>query len=128
MKLLTTVTIKQILTENSKEELFNRFASKKIQLQKEIDQFHFEMKRLEKTKKYSLSSLQQFFEKEMENRREKIKLLDFQLEQLQLLPLESELTEGEVQGLVDIEVGDNWNDTILGKTIIIREGVVEDIR
>lgn len=128
MKLITTVTVKQILTENSKRKLHDSFSDRKLQLQKEIEQLHFEMKRMEKSKKYSTAALREYFNKEVNSRDEKIKLLDFQLDQLELLPIGSEIKEREIQGMIDVEVGDNWNDMIVGKTIIVKDGIIVDIK
>ncbi|NCU16255.1 YlqD family protein [Pallidibacillus pasinlerensis] len=127
MQIITTVTVNQVLTEKSREKLFHSFQSRKIELQKEIDQLKFERKRLEKTKKYNINMLHNYFEKEIENRNEKIKLLDFQLEQLEILPLGSQLKEREVQGLVNVEVGDKWDD-FLNKTIVVKDGIITEIR
>lgn len=128
MKLLQTVVVKQILTEKSKTELFEKYQSKKLQLQKECDQLRFEMKKLEKTKKFQQTSLIQHFDKEIQVRQEKVKLADFQIEQLHNLPLGSELKEREVQALVDIKVGDQWDEFLVGSTIIVKDGIVTEIR
>ncbi|MEW8986075.1 MAG: YlqD family protein [Bacillus sp. (in: firmicutes)] len=128
MKLLQTVIVKQVLTEKSKTELFEKYQSKKLQYQKECDQLRFEMKKLEKTKKFQPTSLITHFDKEIQARQEKIKLADFQLQQLHNLPLGSELKEREVQALVDINVGDRWDDHLAGSTIIVKDGIVTEIR
>ncbi len=72
--------------------------------------------------------LTQHFEKELNERIEKIKLVEFQMEQLNILPLGSELKEKEVQGMMDIQVGDNWDEEALSKIIIIEDGRVKEIR
>ena len=64
----------------------------------------------------------------MDTRLEKIKLLDFQLEQLHILPLGSELKEREVQALIDVQVGDQWENVIAKRAIIIEDGIVKEIR
>ncbi len=128
MKILTTITVKQILTEKSKIELYERFTKRKEELKRELDQLKFEMKRMEKSKKYSSLMLQHYYEKEMNDRHEKIKILDFQLEQLNLLPIGTELKEREVQGLVEVEVGDTWNEVMNGKTIIVKDGIIQEIK
>lgn len=128
MKILQTVVVKQILTENSKRELLEKYQERKLQLQKESEQLHFELKRLEKTKKFQISSLKNHFEKEIQKRREKEKFLDFQIEQLELLPLGSELKEKEVQALVDVKVGDNWEEQIGHPVIVIQDGIITEIR
>ncbi|WP_066365027.1 YlqD family protein [Neobacillus fumarioli] len=128
MQIIQTVVVKQVLTEKSKAKLFETYHARKLQLQKECDQLHFEMKRLENTKTFSPGSLKVQFEKEISLRREKVKLIDFQIEQLHILPIGSELKETEMQALVDIKVGDHW-DAISGQpVIIIKDGIIEEIR
>jgi hypothetical protein len=128
MKILQTVVVKQILTETSKNKLHEKYAARKVQLQKECDQLHFELKRLEKTKKFQISGLKSHFEKEMKKRQEQEKLLDFQIEQLDLLPLGSELKEKEVQALIEVKVGDNWDEKLGQPTILIKDGIISEIR
>ncbi|GIN83727.1 hypothetical protein J6TS2_01130 [Heyndrickxia sporothermodurans] len=128
MQLLQTVTVKQVLTEKSKKELHQSYHQKKVILQKECDQLRFEMKKLERTKKFPPASLKTHFEKEINNRKEKIKLIDFQIEQLHLLPLGSEIKEQEVQAIVDVKEGDDWEKLSNEKMIIIKDGIIIEIR
>ncbi|WP_346217061.1 YlqD family protein [Caldifermentibacillus hisashii] len=128
MQIITTITVNQILTESSKKQLFISFQERRQQLLKEIDQLKFEMKRMEKMKKYPVSSINTYFEKEIEKRKEKVKLLEFQIEQLDLLPLGSELKEREIQGLIDVNIGDNWNESLLNRKITVKDGNVVDIK
>ncbi len=128
MQIIQNVVVKQVLTEKSKAELLRKYEAARLQLQKEKEQLRFEAKRMEKTKKFHPASVRKHFEKEIQNREEKIKLLEFQIEQLHLLPLGSELKEGEVQALVEVAVGDRWEDIVKKKTIIIKDGIVSEIR
>jgi len=128
MQIIQTVVVKQILTENSKQQLFDQYQGRKRQLQKECDQLQFEFKRIEKTKVHSSALLKKHFEKELESRREKIKLLDFQMEQLHILPIGSELKEKEVKALIDVKVGDLWDDSKVQPAILIEDGIVKEIR
>jgi hypothetical protein len=128
MKLLQSVVVKQVLTEKSKGELQEKYHTNILQLQKECDQLRFEMKKLEKSKKFHQLNLTKQFEKEIHVRVEKIKLIEFQLEQLHILPLESELKEKEVQALVDIQIGDCWSKLTREKTIVIKDDFVVEIR
>lgn len=128
MKIIQSVTVKQVLTENSKKELLAGYTAKKQQLQKESDQLRFELKKQEKTKKIHPASLRKHFEKEIQIRQEKVKLLDFQIEQLHMLPLGSELKEKEVQAIIEVEEGALWEDIEKGKTIIVKDGIVDEIR
>jgi len=128
MQIIQTVVVKQILTENSKKNLFENFQAQKLQLQKERDQLQFEMKRLEKTKNFTPNALKKQFEKELQMRQDKEKLLEFQIEQLHMLPLGSELKEKEVQAIIEVKVGDSWNERQGQPEIIIKNGIIEEIR
>ncbi|HEY4550651.1 MAG TPA: YlqD family protein [Bacillus sp. (in: firmicutes)] len=128
MKLLQSVVVKQVLTEKSKEGLQEKYHTNILQLQKECDQLRFEMKKLEKNKKLYQPNLSKQFEKEIQNRLEKIKLIEFQLEQLHILPLESELKEKEVQALVEVQIGDRWSKLTGEKTIVIKDDFIVEIR
>ena len=111
MKILQNVIVTQVLTESSKNELLGQYKSKRLQLQKESEQLRFELKKLEKTRNMQSTNLKSHFEKEISHRQEKIKLLEFQMEQLDILPVGSELKEREVQSIVEVQVGANWEET-----------------
>jgi hypothetical protein len=127
MKILQSVVVKQVVTEKSKRELFNKFETNLLKLQKEKDQLQFEHKRLEKNNKFSLIEIRSHFESEIEKRNEKMKLISFQIEQLNLLPLGSEVKEKEVQAIVEVQIGDSWNK-INQAEIVIKDGIVQEIR
>ena len=90
MQIIQTVVVKRILTDKSKVKLLELYNAQKLQLQKECSQLQFELKRLEKTKSFTPGELKNHFEKEINKRKEKEKLLEFQIEQLHMLPLGSE--------------------------------------
>jgi hypothetical protein len=128
MQLIQTVIVKQVLTEQSKQMLLEKYFAGKLQMQKEYEQLQFELKKLEKAKKYQPSALKNHFEKELQKRHDKEKLYEFQIEQLHMLPLGSELKEKEVQALVEVNVGDKWDEVTGHRTIIIKNGIIEEIR
>jgi ribosomal protein L3 len=128
VQIIQTVVVKQILTEKSKQKLLENYFAGKLQMQKEYEQLQFELKKLDRTNKFQSSTLKMHFEKELQKRQEKEKLLEFQIEQLHMLPLGSELKEKEVQALVDIKVGDVWDEKMKPSTIIIKDGIISEIR
>ncbi|MFC4320206.1 YlqD family protein [Litchfieldia salsa] len=128
MKIIQTVIVKQILTENSKSSLLESFQQKQQQLKKELEQLKFELKKFDKSVKQNKVTINNQYHKEMTNREEKMKLLDFQISQIHMLPLGSELKEKEVQALVEVSPGDNWNEIMQAKTIIVKEGIIQEIR
>ncbi|MEH7118179.1 YlqD family protein [Neobacillus vireti] len=128
MQLIQTVIVKQVLTEKSKKQLFEKFQGRLLQLKKESEQLLFEQRRLEKTKNYSPESLKEKFKAEFQIRKEKMQLVEFQLEQLHNLPLGSEIQEREVQALVEVNVGDSWDERVVNPTIVIEDGILKEIR
>lgn len=128
MKILQKVVVTQVLTESSKNALLEKYKSKRLQLQKESEQLRFELKKLEKTRNMQPTTLKSHFEKEINHRLEKVKLVEFQMEQLEILPVGSELKEREVQSLVDVQVGANWEELMKTKTIVVKDGIVSEIR
>lgn len=128
MEIIKNIVVKQILTEASKHALADKFQLQIEQLQKEIEQLRFEMKKFEKTKKAQTPTILGQIDKEITNRKDKCKLLQFQLEQLEILPLGSELKEAEVQGIIEVNVGDNWEEYVKDRMIIIKDGIITEIR
>jgi hypothetical protein len=45
-----------------------------------------------------------------------------------MLPLGSELKDKEVEAIVDINVGDKWDEHINESTIIVKDGIIAEIR
>ncbi|MBC1473258.1 hypothetical protein HB852_01325 [Listeria grandensis] len=128
MKIIQKVTVKQVLTEKSKQKLLQFYLEQRQQLQKESDQLHFEQKKMERKNKFNQESVNDYFGREIEMRQEKVKLIDFQLEQLDILPLGSEIKERDLEAILDVSVGDAWDDTIFAKTIVIQDDIIIEIR
>lgn len=124
MKILHQVAVKQILTETSKQALIEQFSNKKKLLEQECDQLYFEYKKVEKSSKQQATQ----FLKEIDKRREKVKLVEFQLQQVRTLPIGSELKEKDVEAIVEVNVGDNWNALMNESAIVIKDGIVDQIR
>lgn len=128
MKILHNVSVKKILTETTKETMVKQLFEEKFQLHKECEQLLFEQKKLERMKKYSSVQLQAQFDKQIATRKEKIKIIDFQLEQIELLPIGAELDDQDVQVMTEIHIGDNWEEKVANKVIILEDGIVKEIR
>lgn len=128
VQIIQRVIVKQLLTEKSREQLAQKFSSQIKQLKHECEQLKFEQLKFEKAKSKKTTMSQQHFSRELEKRQEKIKVLDFQNEQLHMLPLGSEIKETEVQALIEVTVGDKWLGDTKERSIIIKDGVVVDIQ
>lgn len=128
VKVVQKVIVKQVLTEQSKEKLRNKFILEQKGLQNEIEQLRFQLKKIENMKKPSAASLEKQFEKEQKTRVEKLRIIDFQLEQLNLLPIGSELEETKLDAIVEVKEGDSWEEFKSLQTILVKDGIVIEIR
>lgn len=124
MQLIQPVQISHVLTEKSKNELQSNFANEKLRLEQECEQLLFEQKRLEHQMKESRVEIVSKFQKEIQKRMEKQHQLDFKLEQLDMLPLGSEMIEKEVDALVEVSIGSKWSKVIEQMTIVIEDDIV----
>ncbi|ADU30782.1 YlqD family protein [Evansella cellulosilytica] len=131
MEIIKKVVVKQILTENSRTRLKEQFLSKQYQLNKEIQQLEFVLHKKIKENKNNVkyqTSLKESFNREVLRRKEKSRQLELKLGQLDELELGSELREGTIQMIEQVEEGDNWEELMKGTEIVIKDGVVHEIR
>lgn len=124
MKIMKKVLVKQVITEKSKEELRDNFTSHKMRLEQECQQLLFEQRKLQNKSGVSKQEVYQRFQQEIKNRKEKMKLVDFKLEQLDMLEIGSEITEKEVDALVEVKVGSHWDQSMKETAIIVKDDVV----
>ena len=124
MQIISRVIVKQVLTEKSKAFLADKFKKEKEQLKIECEQLKFEEKKL--LHKYGKLdyNIQQRLKKELSNREERMANLDFKLEQLSILELGSEIVERELQALENISIGDNWDEVITPKIVVIEDDII----
>ncbi|MCD8510827.1 MAG: YlqD family protein [Bacillus sp. (in: Bacteria)] len=131
MEFIKKVTVKQILTEKSKTKLKEQFLSRQYQLNREIQQLEFVLHKKIKENKNNLkyqTSLKESFGREILKRKDKLRQLEFKLGQLDDLELGSELREGTIQMIEKIAEGDNWEEIMKGTEIVIKDGIVHEIR
>jgi len=124
MKLIKKVPIKLVVTEDSKEKIRQNFTNHKLRLEQECQQLQFEIRKLKNKNANVRSDMESRFNQEIKNRQEKIKLLDFKIEQLDELKMGSEIVEKEVEALVEVEVGSDWQHLMKEQAIVIKDDKV----
>lgn len=127
LKIIQKVLVKQVITEKSKKQLTKKFQQEIARLKKECEQLQFEQKKMERKYKSYQSTVKKRFAYEINLRQEKIKQLDFKLKQLEILEIGSEIVENEVDALVDIEIGMNWQEQTQPRSIVIKDDIVVHI-
>ncbi|WBX79592.1 YlqD family protein [Virgibacillus salarius] len=124
MKIIKKVLIKQIVTEKSKEKLKTNFYNHKMRLEQECQQLLFEQRKLSNKLGISKQEVGHRFQQEINNRKEKIKLADFKIEQLEMLEMGSEIIEKEVEALVEVSEGSHWNELMGESAIVVKDDIV----
>jgi len=124
VNIIKKVQVKQIVTEKSKGKLKNKFASKKMRLEQECQQLLFEQRKLQNKAGGRQQDIKNRFQQEIKKRKDQIKILDFKMEQLEILEIGSEIIEKEVEALVEVSVGSHWNEIMGDKAIVIKDDVV----
>ncbi|WP_217585628.1 YlqD family protein [Lentibacillus saliphilus] len=124
MKLIKKVLIKHVITEDSRAKLRDDFNAHKMRLEQECQQLLFEQRKMESKKHLQKQEITARFQQEIKNRKEKIKLVDFKIDQLEELKTGTEITEGEVDALVEVEEGMLWSKRMQESKIVIKDDVV----
>ncbi|MBO8162402.1 MAG: YlqD family protein [Brevibacillus sp.] len=130
--ILRPVQVKMIITETSRKLLLSEYRQKMKQLQSELQQWQFQGRKLlaEAQKKpgdaYKLAV--ERVAREERVRREKLEMLHFQIKQVENLPLGSEIAYTTVESSVQVKVGDVWDEVMGGTEIILKDGVIAEIR
>lgn len=124
MKIVKKVLVKQIITDKSKRKLKRNFNEQILRFEQECQQLLFEQRKLQNKAGVSKQEIAARFQQEIRKRKDKIKLIDFKMEQLDMLKTGSEITETEVEALVEVKPGVNWNELMAEKAIVIKDDVV----
>jgi len=124
VKIIQKVLIKQVITKNSKQRLHENFSKEIMRLEQECQQLLFEQKKVKAKAAINKEKIRYRFQREIENRRKKIKLLEFKKEQLDLVDIGSEIVEAEVEALVEVAEGMSWKELQREKAIVIKDGII----
>ncbi|WP_102028193.1 YlqD family protein [Salirhabdus sp. Marseille-P4669] len=125
MKVIRKTQVKQVITQDSKDNLKSKFQTQLSQLDNECNQLQFEKRKLLTKKNLSSSDVHKRFQQEIDRRQNKMKWIEYQLEQLDILPIGSEITESEIDEMIDVQIGDNWKKIMdENRSVIIKDGIV----
>ncbi len=133
------ITVKAIVTSRWKEEVQQQLQGQISQLDKQMQQLEMQGKRtVEEIQKQTKNAANSQVTKQIENIKSQVnqknseilnkknQLLQ-QLQQVQLLELDKEVVQAQMESFFRVEKGDNLVKK-LNVEIVIRDGVIEDIR
>lgn len=126
------VAVKFILTEETKQNWLAELRRLINATIAELEELEFRGKQwvrdAEKQGEGAVEAANQRIEMERAQRVERREQLIAQLSQIQQLDLDSEVPNGTVETTVDVKVGDPWDKVLQGSEIIVKDGVIVEIR
>lgn len=133
------ISLKVIVTPRWKEEVTTQLTSQSGQLEKQIQDVELQGQRaVSEIKKQGVAmtnpqALQQMeaiqnqvSQRKNELQQKRNQLLQ-QLEQIEKLEMDQEVTQGQLEGFCDVNIGDNLVKK-LQVEVVVRDGIIEEIR
>lgn len=125
------VVVKVKVTERFKNEMSLEIQETIRKLDAELQQLDFQLKRmvaeLEKKNPAGITAARQHIEKEKQKRVEAKAKLTEQLKNVAKIAIGSEVVQGTLESITEINVGDDWNE-IIGVEVVICDNKIIDIR
>lgn len=126
------VAVKFILTEITKQEILEEQRNQVDRLSEELEQIEIQGKAaLEQAMAQGgeiAAQVRMQIESEKQTRVEQREQLIQQIQQIQQLELGTEIQNMNVETSIDVRVGDNWGEILMGAEIVIKDGIVHEIR
>lgn len=126
------VAVKLILTEQTKQQILQESRDQIDRLNNELEQIEEQGKQaLEQAMSQGGDIAQQLREQIEQEQSERIQQRDElieQIQQVQQLEIGSEVQNMTVETTVDVNVGDDWNNILQGSEIVVKDGIVQEIR
>jgi hypothetical protein len=132
MKLKRAVTIKAIVTEELKSDLKDELAKTLSRIDSAAQQLDFQLRRY--VPEVAKADIEQAgrLRREIEGERQKHESaraeLGNRLREVAALEIGSEFVQGTLEGEVEIAPGDNLLEKIGGAEIVIKDGVIQEIK
>lgn len=132
MDIRQPVAVKLILTETTKQQIVQ-------EQRRQIEEVINELEQIEAQGKEALvqamsqggefaQQVREQIENEKNTREQRRDELFEQMQQVQQLELGTELQNMTVETVITVHPGDDWNKVLIGSEIIVRDGVIEEIR
>jgi F0F1-type ATP synthase membrane subunit b/b' len=126
------VAVKFILTETTKQQIIEEHRN-------QIDRLSMELEQIEQQGKLAIeqamaqggdiaAQVKEQVEMEKDSRIAQREQLIQQLQQFQQMELGTEIQNMTVETTVEVRVGDDWTKILQGAEIIIKDGIVHEIR
>ncbi|MFQ6042866.1 MAG: YlqD family protein [Candidatus Poribacteria bacterium] len=126
------VVVKNVVTENFKQQMIEELGNAIKQIEIRLGQMEFRGRRMiaeiGKTDQRKVSSLQEELNQEREKQRQLKEELEYKLAEIEKLQIDQIFISGVYDSPVKIEVGDKIMEKLSQAEIIVKDGVVIQIR
>ncbi|WP_245578042.1 YlqD family protein [Alicyclobacillus herbarius] len=126
------VAVKIVMTETTKQQIIAEYRRQIEQLTMELDQIEQQGRQaIEQAMAQGGEIAQRVREQVEEERNKRIQQreeLIQQIQQIQQMPLGTEVQNMTVETTIDVHVGDDWSEILRGAEIIVKDGIVQEIR
>ncbi|EJY55871.1 hypothetical protein URH17368_1590 [Alicyclobacillus hesperidum URH17-3-68] len=126
------VAVKFILTEAAKQQIIAEQRRQIEQVMNELEQIEEQGKQAIEQAMAQSGELAQQVRLQVENekrvREQRREELFQQMQQFQQMELGTEIQNMTVETMVEVKPGDDWTKVLLGSEIIVRDGIVVEIR
>jgi len=132
MTIRRPVALRVIVTEQFKEQLIAELKEAAEETQRGIDHMDFQARRyladLQRTNLQQAMQVRQQFEAEKQKQEAMKKEIIDRAAEAEQLELGSEFPRGTLEGQVEVDVGDNLLERLGNAAIVIKDGVIVEIR
>ncbi|WP_067621342.1 YlqD family protein [Alicyclobacillus acidiphilus] len=132
MEIRQPVAVKFILTEATKQQIIQEQRRQIEQVINELEQLEIQGKEAIEQAMMQSGELAQQVRQQIENEKQvreaRREELFQQMQQFQQMELGTEIQNMTVETTVTVNVGDDWSKILLGSEIVVRDGIVVDIR
>jgi len=132
LKIKRPIIVKMVITEQLRTQLEVEYKQSIKKYEMELEQLQFQSKKLlqEAARKgvEAQRLVQDRLTKEEKARKEKIIECKELLSQLALVPDGSEVEYTQLEGEVEVRVGDDWDKLIRRAEIVVKDGIIVEIR
>ncbi len=127
-----SIGLRVMVTEEFKEELRNELQQAADETQRRIDQMEVQSRRflsdLQRTDLTQAMQVRRQIEAERQRHTALKEEIQRQIEESAKLELGSEYPRGTIEGVVDLNVGDDLFKKLNGTEIVVKDGVIVEIR
>ncbi|OEH85790.1 hypothetical protein BHU72_03130 [Desulfuribacillus stibiiarsenatis] len=126
-----SVRVKMIMTDETRKEIEEKYLGELHQIRIELEQLEFQNKKLvAEARRKSIDAKDIIYKFDQEKKKRALRLEQLEIKIKEILKIENgvELAYSTVDSYVTVEIGSKWETLIESPEIILKDGIVVEIR